>query len=164
MLWRKFRRSSAAIVLITRLCGGGGPTRRGLAWLKISGEDAADWWRRAVCPPRASPRQDRSGADRDHVMFAPLVMALIFASPCRRVTDQASLSRRSPRDPALVSGAGPPQQFRRARHRRVATFAERFPRSDGRDAALALSIPSSADHRLITAAILAATWRSAAAG
>ena len=71
MLWRSFADSSAAIVLITPvIVMAAGQLAGGLAWLTISGEDAADLVTTAPLAGLArDPRQDRSGADRDRRDF-----------------------------------------------------------------------------------------------
>ena len=67
MLWRSFSDSAMAIVLITPvIVMAAGQLAGGLAWLTISGEDAADLVATAPLPAVArDPGQDRSGADRD---------------------------------------------------------------------------------------------------
>src|SRR6202023_2100117 len=81
MLWRSFADSSASIVLITPvIVMAAGQLAGGLAWLTISGEDAADLVATAPLTP--------SGVIRAKievvliaigVIFSPLVMALVLA-------------------------------------------------------------------------------------
>src|SRR4051794_38353315 len=82
MLWRSFSDSSAAIVLITPvIVMAAGQLAGGLAWLTISGEDAADLVATAPLPPSSVIRAKIEvvllsiGA-----IFAPLIAALAFAS------------------------------------------------------------------------------------
>src|SRR5258705_319858 len=83
MLWRSFSDSSLAIVLITPvMVMAADQLAGGLAWLTISGEDAADLV--ATAPLRAS-RVIRAKIEVVMIVigaiFAPLVAALLFASP-----------------------------------------------------------------------------------
>src|SRR5947209_6798037 len=83
LLWRSFSDSSAAIMLVTPvIVMAAGQLAGGLAWLTISGEDAADLVATAPLPPASVTR-----AKIEVVLitiaaiFAPLVAALAFASP-----------------------------------------------------------------------------------
>src|SRR6202008_462979 len=82
MLWRSFSDSSAAIILITPvIVMAAGQLAGGLAWLTISGEDAADLVATAPIPPSLVLRAKIEvvliaiGA-----VFAPFVVALAFVS------------------------------------------------------------------------------------
>ena len=167
LLWRSFADSSAAIVLITPVVVmAAGQLAGGLAWLTISGEDAADLVTTAPLPPSQVIRAKievvlmAMGA-----IFAPLVAALAFASPLQAMVTATGV---------IVAAASATSiqlwfrvqakrsQFRRRQtSSRLATFAEAFS-SIGWAAtvALALTLPIvAAVSGLMTAAILAATWK-----
>src|SRR4051795_10207484 len=87
LLWRSFADSSAAIVLITPvIVMAAGQLAGGLAWLTICGEGAADLVATAPLPPsrviRAKIEVVLIGIG---AIFAPLIGALIFASPLQAV-------------------------------------------------------------------------------
>jgi len=167
MLWRSFSDSSAAIVLITPvIVMAAGQLAGGLAWLTISGEDAADLVATAPLPP--------SGVIRAKIevvliaigaIFAPLVAALALASPLQAVVTALGVVI------ATVSAAAiqlwfrvqaKRSQFRRRQtSSRLATFAEAFCSIGwAATAALALAIPVAAlISGLMTSGILAATWK-----
>src|SRR6202023_3538989 len=83
MLWRSFADSSAAIVLITPvIVMAAGQLAGGLGWLTISGEDAADLVATAPLPPsRVTRAKIEVVLIAIGAIFAPLVIALVFASP-----------------------------------------------------------------------------------
>jgi ABC-2 type transport system permease protein len=167
MLWRSFSESSAAIVLITPvIVMAAGQLAGGLAWLTISGEDAADLVATAPLPPSSVIRAKIEvvllsiGA-----IFAPLIAALAFASVTQAIVTALGVIV------ATVS-AGAIQlwfrvqakrsQFRRRQtSSRLATFAEAFCSIGwAATAALAVTIPVAAViSGAMTAAILAATWK-----
>ena len=167
MLWRSFSESSAAIVLITPvIVMAAGQLAGGLAWLTISGEDAADLVATAPLPPSSVIRAKIEvvllsiGA-----IFAPLIAALAFASVTQAIVTALGVIV------ATVS-AGAIQlwfrvqakrsQFRRRQtSSRLATFAEAFCSIGwAATAALAVTIPIVAIiSGAMTAAILAATWK-----
>jgi ABC-2 type transport system permease protein len=167
MLWRSFSESSAAIVLITPvIVMAAGQLAGGLAWLTISGEDAADLVATAPLPPSSVIRAKIEvvllsiGA-----IFAPLIAALAFASVTQAIVTALGVIV------ATVS-AGAIQlwfrvqakrsQFRRRQtSSRLATFAEAFCSIGwAATAALAVTIPIAAIiSGAMTAAILAATWK-----
>jgi ABC-2 type transport system permease protein len=167
MLWRSFSESSAAIVLITPvIVMAAGQLAGGLAWLTISGEDAADLVATAPLPPSRVIRAKIEvvllsiGA-----IFAPLIAALAFASVTQAIVTALGVII------ATVS-AGAIQlwfrvqakrsQFRRRQtSSRLATFAEAFCSIGwAATAALAVTIPIAAViSGALTAAILAATWK-----
>src|SRR4030081_2541608 len=83
MLWRSFSDSSAALILITPvIVMAAGQLAGGLAWLTISGEDAADL---VATAPLPASRVTRAKIEVVLIIigaiFAPLVTALLFASP-----------------------------------------------------------------------------------
>jgi ABC-2 type transport system permease protein len=167
MLWRSFSESSAAIVLITPvIVMAAGQLAGGLAWLTISGEDAADLVATAPLPPSSVIRAKIEvvllsiGA-----IFAPLIAALAFASVTQAIVTTLGVIV------ATVS-AGAIQlwfrvqakrsQFRRRQtSSRLATFAEAFSSIGwAATAALALAIPAAAlISGLMTVATIAATWK-----
>src|SRR6476619_123122 len=83
LLWRSFADSSLSIALITPvIVMAAGQLAGGLAWLTISGEDAADL---VATAPLPASRVIRAKIEvvliAIGVIFAPLVVALLFASP-----------------------------------------------------------------------------------
>jgi ABC-2 type transport system permease protein len=167
LLWRSFADSSAAIVLITPvIVMAAGQLAGGLAWLTISGEDAADLVATAPLPPsRVIRAKIEVVLISIGVIFAPLVLALGFASPLQAVVTAIG----------VVVGAASAtsiqlwfriqakrSQFRRRQtSSRLATFAEAFSSIGwAATAALALAVPVLAIiSGLMTAALLAATWK-----
>jgi ABC-2 type transport system permease protein len=167
MLWRSFSESSAAIVLITPvIVMAAGQLAGGLAWLTISGEDAADLVATAPLPPTSVIRAKVEvvlisiGA-----IFAPLITALAFAS-----VTQAIITALGVIVAAVSAGAiqlwfrvqAKRSQFRRRQtSSRLATFSEAFCSIGwAATAALAVTIPIAAIiSGAMTAAILAATWK-----
>ena len=114
MLWRSFSDSSAAIVLITPvIVMAAGQLAGGLAWLTISGEDAADLVATAPLPPsRVTRAKIEVVLIAIAAIFAPLVAALAFASPFAGGGHRARRHHRNRlrhRDPALVPRAGQAQ-------------------------------------------------------
>ena len=114
MLWRSFSDSSAAIVLITPvIVMAAGQLAGGLAWLTISGEDAADLVATAPLPPsRVIRAKIEVVLIAIGVIFAPLIAAL--ALPRRRRPSITALgviiaTHLGGRDPALVPRAGQAQ-------------------------------------------------------
>ena len=167
MLWRSFSESSTAVVLITPvIVMAAGQLAGGLAWLTISGEDAADLIATAPLPPQRVIRAKIEvvvmviGA-----IFAPLIFALAFVSPL-----QAAITAVGVIVATVSAGAiqlwfrvqAKRSQFRRRQtSSRLATFAEAFCSIGwAATAALAVSIPIAAVvSGVITAGILAATWK-----
>jgi ABC-2 type transport system permease protein len=167
MLWRSFADSSAVIVLITPvIVMAAGQLAGGLAWLTISGEDAADL---VATAPLPSSRVTRAKIEvvliAIGVMFAPLILALIFASPLQAVVTAAGVATASVSATAIqlwFRVQGRRSQFRRRQtSSRLATFAEAFCSIGwAATAALALSIPITAlISGSMTTGILVATWR-----
>jgi ABC-2 type transport system permease protein len=167
MLWRNFSDSSAAIVLITPvIVMAAGQLAGGLAWLTISGEDAADL---VATAPLAPSRVIRAKIEvvliAICVIFAPLVAALAFASLLQAAVTAAGVIIAAASATAIqlwFRVQARRSQFRRRQtSSRLATFAEAFCSIGwAATAALALAMPLAAlITGLITAAILAATWK-----
>jgi len=167
MLWRSFSESSNAIVLITPvIVMAAGQLAGGLAWLTISGEDAADLVATAPLPPS---RVTRAKVEVVLIViaavFAPLIAALAFASVTQAAVTALGVVI------ATVSAAAiqlwfrvqaKRSQFRRRQtSSRLATFAEAFCSIGwAATAALAVTIPVAAVvSGAITVMILAATWK-----
>jgi ABC-2 type transport system permease protein len=167
MLWRSFADSSASIVLITPvIVMAAGQLAGGLAWLTISGEDAAELVATAPLPP--------SGVIRAKievvliaigVIFSPLVLALAFASPLQAAITASGVVVAAASATAIqlwFRVQARRSQFRRRQtSSRLATFAEAFSSIGwAATAALALALPIAAlISGLMTAGILAATWK-----
>jgi ABC-2 type transport system permease protein len=167
LLWRSFSDSSAAIVLITPVVVmAAGQLAGGLAWLTISGEDAADLVATAPLSPSAVLR-----AKIEVVLivigtiFAPLVAALAFASPLQAAATAGGVTIGAASATAIqlwFRVQARRSQFRRRQtSSRLATFAEAFSSIGwAATSALALSIPVGAViSGLMTAAIVAAVWK-----
>jgi ABC-2 type transport system permease protein len=167
MLWRSFADSTLAIVLITPVVVmAAGQLAGGLAWLTISGEDAADL---VTSAPLSPSRMIRTKIEvvliAIGLMFAPLIFALLFASLPQAVVTALGVIVAAASATAIqlwFRVQARRSQFRRRQtSSRLATFAEAFS-SIGWAAtgALALALPIGAlITGLITAAILAATWK-----
>ena len=168
MLWRSFADSSAAIVLITPvIVMAAGQLAGGLAWLTISGEDAADLVATAPLPPsRVIRAKIEVVLIAIGVIFAPLVAALAVclaaAGRGHRLRRRRSRRHRPPRSSSGFGCRRSRSQFRRRQtSSRLATFAEAFSSIGwAATAALVLAIPVAAlISGLMTAAIFAATWK-----
>jgi ABC-2 type transport system permease protein len=167
MLWRSFADSSAAIVLITPvIVMAAGQLAGGLAWLTISGEDAADL---VATAPLPASRVIRAKIEVVLIaiaaIFAPLVLALLFASPLQAAVTASGVIIAAAAATAIqlwFRVQARRSQFRRRQtSSRLATFAEAFSSIGwAATAALLLAIPIAAlISGLMTAAILAATWK-----
>jgi ABC-2 type transport system permease protein len=167
MLWRSFADSSAAIVLITPvIVMASGQLAGGLAWLTISGEDAADL---VATAPLPSARVTRAKIEVVLIaigaMFAPLILALVFVSPLQAAVTAAGVAIASVSATAIqlwFRVQARRSQFRRRQtSSRLATFAEAFSSIGwAATAALALSLPFAAViSGVMTAGILTATWK-----
>jgi ABC-2 type transport system permease protein len=167
MLWRSFSESSDAIVLITPvIVMAAGQLAGGLAWLTISGEDAADLVATAPLPPSYVIRAKVEvvllsiGA-----IFAPLIAALAFASVTQAIVTALGVIVATASAAAIqlwFRVQAKRSQFRRRQtSSRLATFAEAFCSIGwAATAALAVTIPIAAViSGGMTAAILAATWK-----
>ena len=167
MLWRSFSDSSAATVLITPvIVMAAGQLAGGLAWLTISGEDAADLVATAPMPPGSVIRAKVEVVMiAIGVIFAPLVAALALASPVQAAVTAIFVVI------ATVSAAAiqlwfrvqaKRSQFRRRQtSSRIATFAEAFCSIGwAATAILAVTIPIAAViSGAMTALMLAGTWK-----
>ena len=167
MLWRSFADSSAAIMLITPvIVMAAGQLAGGLAWLTISGEDASDLVATAPLPPsRVIRAKIEVVLIAIGTLFAPLIIALSFASPQQAAVTTAGVIIAAASATAIqlwFRVQAKRSQFRRRQtSSRLATFAEAFS-SIGWAAtgALILSIPVAAlITGLLTAAIVALTWK-----
>jgi ABC-2 type transport system permease protein len=167
MLWRSFADSSAAIVLITPvIVMAAGQLAGGLSWLTISGEDAADLVATAPLPPaRVIRAKIEVVLITIGVIFAPLIAALIFASPLQAAVTASCVIVAAASATAIqlwFRVQARRSQFRRRQtSSRLATFAEAFSSIGwAATAALALSMPiAGLVSGLMTAAIVAATWK-----
>jgi ABC-2 type transport system permease protein len=138
----------------------------GLAWLTISGEDAADLVATAPLPhQRVTRAKIEVVLMAIAAIFAPLVLALAFASPLQAIVTASAV---------IVAAASATSiqlwfrvqakrsQFRRRQtSSRLATFAEAFTSIGwAATSALALSIPIAAVvSGLMTLGILLMTWK-----
>jgi ABC-2 type transport system permease protein len=167
LLWRSFADSSLAIVLITPvIVMAAGQLAGGLAWLTISGEDAADL---VATAPLPASRIIRAKIEvvlmTIGAVFAPLVAALLFASPLHAAVTAIGVIIASASATAIqlwFRVQARRSQFRRRQtSSRLATFAEAFSSIGwAATAALALAMPPFAlVTGLMTAGILAATWK-----
>ncbi|HET6839144.1 MAG TPA: permease [Bradyrhizobium sp.] len=167
MLWRSFGDNSAGLVLITPvIVMAAGQLSGGLAWLTISGEDAADL---VATAPLPASRVTRAKIEVVLIAigatFAPLVIALALASPVQALITALGVATASASATAVqlwFRVQARRSQFRRRQtSSRLATFAEAFSSIGwAATAALALAIPFAAlVSGLMTAGILAATWK-----
>jgi len=167
LLWRSFSDSSAAIVLVTPvIVMAAGQLAGGLAWLTISGEDAADLIATAPMSPSCVTRAKIEVVlIAIGVIFAPLVAALAFASPLQAAITALGVVVATMSATAIqlwFRVQAKRSQFRRRQtSSRLATFAEAFSSIGwAATAALALAMPAAAlISGLMTAAIMAATWK-----
>ena len=167
MLWRSFSDSSLAIVLITPvIVMAAGQLAGGLAWLTISGEDAADLVATAPLQPSHVIRAKIEVVlIAIAVIFAPLVAALLFASPLQAAVTAVGVIIAAASATAIqlwFRVQARRSQFRRRQtSSRLATFAEAFSSIGwAATAALVLAVPVAAlVSGLMTMAILAATWK-----
>jgi ABC-2 type transport system permease protein len=167
LLWRSFSDGSVAIVLITPvIVMAAGQLAGGLGWLTISGEDAPDL---VATAPLPASRMIRAKIEvvlfAIAVLFAPLVLALVFASPMQAAVTAVGVAVAAASATAIqlwFRVQARRSQFRRRQtSSRLATFAEAFSSIGwAATAALALAIPMAAViSGLMTAGILAATWK-----
>ncbi|MFL6838855.1 MAG: permease [Bradyrhizobium sp.] len=167
MLWRSFSDRSAAIVLVTPvIVMAAGQLAGGLAWLTISGEDAADLVATApIRPSRVTRAKVEVVLIAIGVIFAPLVVALAFASALQAAVTALGVITATTSAAAIqlwFRVQARRSQFRRRQtSSRVATFAEAFCSIGwAATSALALAIPIAAViSGVVTSAILAATWK-----
>jgi ABC-2 type transport system permease protein len=166
-LWRSFSDHSAAIILITPvIVMAAGQLAGGLAWLTISGEDAADLVATAPLSPSSVIR-----AKIEVVLISigvvclPLIAALAFVAPLQAVVTTVGIVAGATSATAIqfwFRVQAKRSQFRRRQtSSRLATFAEAFSSIGwAATAGLALAIPvGAAICGLITAALVAMTWK-----
>jgi ABC-2 type transport system permease protein len=167
MLWRSFADRSAAILLVTPvIVMAAGQLAGGLAWLTISGEDAADL---VATAPLSASRVIRAKIEVVLIgigdILAPLIVALLFASPLQAVVTALGIAAAAASATAIqlwFRVQARRSQFRRRQtSSRLATFAEAFSSIGwAATAVLALALPSIAVVTgLMTACLLAATWK-----
>jgi len=167
MLWRSFSDSGLAIVLITPvIVMAAGQLAGGLAWLTISGEDAADLVATApLTPSRVIRAKIEVVLIAIAAIFAPLVAALLFASPLQAAVTAAGVIVGAASATAIqlwFRVQAKRSQFRRRQtSSRLATFAEAFSSIGwAATAALTLAVPAAAlVSGLMTLGIVAATWK-----
>jgi ABC-2 type transport system permease protein len=167
MLWRNFSDSNMAIVLITPvIVMAAGQLAGGLAWLTISGEDAADLVATApLKPSRVIHAKIEVVLIAIAVIFAPLVAALLFASPLQAAVTALGVIIAAASATAIqlwFRVQAKRSQFRRRQtSSRLATFAEAFSSIGwAATAALVLAAPIAAlVSGLMTLGIVAATWK-----
>ena len=154
LLWRSFADSSAAIVLVTPvIVMAAGQLAGGLAWLTISGEDAADLVATAPLPPsRVIRAKIEVVLIAIGVIFAPLVLALGFASPLQAAVTAIGVIIGAASATAIqlwFRVQAKRSQFRRRQtSSRLATFAEAFSSIGwAATAALALAVPDRRPHQ-----------------
>jgi ABC-2 type transport system permease protein len=138
----------------------------GLAWLTISGEDAADL---VATAPLPASRVIRAKIEVVLIsigaVFAPLVTAIALVAPLQAAVTAAGVLVGAASSTAIqlwFRVQARRSQFRRRQtSSRLATFAEAFSSIGwAATAALALAIPAAAAvSGVMTAAIVAATWK-----
>jgi ABC-2 type transport system permease protein len=167
LLWRNFSDGAVAIILITPVVVmAAGQLAGGLAWLTISGEDAPDL---VATAPLLTSRTIRAKIEvvllAISALFAPLVLALLFASPMQAAITATGVTIAAASAAAIqlwFRVQARRSQFRRRQtSSRLATFAEAFSSIGwAATAALALAIPvASSVTGLMTIGILIATWK-----
>ncbi len=166
-LWRSFSNSSTAIVLITPvIVMAAGQLAGGLAWLTISGEDAADLVATApLIPSNIIRAKIEVVLIAIAVIFAPLVGALALLAPAQAVVTAGGVTIAAASATAIqlwFRVQARRSQFRRRQtSSRLATFAEAFSSIGwAATSALVLALPLVAVvSAALTLAILAATWK-----
>ncbi|HKO69940.1 MAG TPA: permease [Bradyrhizobium sp.] len=167
MLWRRFADSAMAIVVVTPvIVMAAGQLAGGLAWLTISGEDAADL---VATAPLTASRIIRAKIEVVLIaigaIFAPFAIALLFASSVQAAVTALFVILATVSATAIqlwFRVQARRSQFRRRQtSSRLATFAEAFSSIGwAATAALALAVPIAAIVTgVMTLAILAATWK-----
>jgi ABC-2 type transport system permease protein len=166
-LWRSFSDRSTAILLITPvIVMAAGQLAGGLAWLTISGEDAADLVATAPLSPSSVIRAKIEVVLISiGVIFSPLVAALAIAAPLQAAVTTIGITIAAASATTIqlwFRVQAKRSQFRRRQtSSRIATFAEAFSSIGwAATAALALALPEGAIVTgLITMALVAATWK-----
>lgn len=167
MLWRSFSNSTTAIVLVTPvIVMAAGQLAGGLAWLTISGEDAADLVATApLSPSQVIRAKIEVVLMAIGVIFAPLVLVLAFASPPQAAVTACGVAIATVSATAIqlwFRVQARRSQFRRRQtSSRLATFAEAFSSIGwAATAALVLALPVAAlISGMMTLGIMAATWK-----
>jgi ABC-2 type transport system permease protein len=166
-LWRSFSDSSTATVLITPvIVMAAGQLAGGLAWLTISGEDAADL---VATAPLSASRVIRAKIEvvliAIGVIFAPFVAALALLALPQAMVTAAGVGIAAASATAIqlwFRVQAKRTQFRRRQtSSRLATFSEAFSSIGwAATSALALAIPAAAAvSGAMTLALIAATWK-----
>ncbi|MET0221810.1 MAG: permease [Tardiphaga sp.] len=167
MLWRSFGDGPGAlIVLAPVIVMAAGQLSGGLAWLTISGEDAADLVATAPLPGRSLiSAKIEVVLIVIAVVFAPLIAALAWAAPnLAAVTALATIIAAASATSIQLwfrVQARRSQFRRRQTSSRIATFAEAFSSIGwAATAALALVVPTAAAiAAALTATLMALTWK-----
>jgi ABC-2 type transport system permease protein len=167
MLWRSFADNAMAIVVVTPvIVMAAGQLAGGLAWLTISGEDAADLMATVPLPASSMIRvKIEVVLIAISAIFAPLVVALLFASLVQAAITALFVILATASATAIqlwFRVQARRSQFRRRQtSSRLATFAEAFSSIGwAATASLALIVPIAAIVTgLMTVVILAATWK-----
>ena len=132
MLWKSFGDGTGALVLLVPvLVMAAGQLAGGLAWLAISGEDAPDLVATAPVPARWIVRAKIEAVIGVIAMvFAPLVVAIAFASPLHALVTAAGVLVAASSSTAIqlwFRSQAKRSHFRRRQiSSRLATFAEAF--------------------------------------
>ncbi|MBN9042995.1 MAG: permease [Rhizobiales bacterium 62-47] len=166
MLWRSFSDHADGAVLATPvLVMAAGQLAGGLAWLTISGEDAADLVATAPLPVMQVTRAKIEVVLMViAVVFAPLLLPLLFIAPAQATVAAFGIAVATLSATAIqlwFRVAARRSQFRRRQTAsRLATFAEAFSSIGwSATAAMVLSNPViAAVTALLTLGALAATW------
>ena len=166
-LWRSFSDSSTALVLITpMIVMAAGQLAGGLAWLTISGEDAADLVATApLTPSRVIRAKIEVALISICVLFTPLVGALAILAPLQAAVTAFAVMIAAGSATAIqlwFRVQAKRSQFRRRQtSSRIATFAEAFSSIGwAATSALVLMAPIAAIvTALMTIGIIATTWK-----
>jgi len=166
-LWRSFSDSSTALVLITpMIVMAAGQLAGGLAWLTISGEDAADLVATApLSPSRVIRAKIEVALISICVLFTPLVGALAILAPLQAAVTAFAVMIAAGSATAIqlwFRVQAKRSQFRRRQtSSRIATFAEAFSSIGwAATSALVLMAPIAAIvTALMTIGIIATTWK-----
>jgi ABC-2 type transport system permease protein len=167
LLWRSFADSTAALVLVTPvIVMAAGQLAGGLAWLTISGEDAADLVASApLSPAQVIRAKIEVVLITIGVIFAPLLLALVLVAPRQAAVTACGVIAAAGSATSIQLWFRVQASRRHFRRRqtssRLATFAEAFCSIGwSATAVLALTIPVAAlICGLMTSAIFAATWK-----
>ena len=166
-LWRSFSDTSTALVLITPvIVMAAGQLAGGLAWLTISGEDAADLVATApLSPSRVIRAKIEVVLISICVLFTPLVAALAILAPLQAAVTAFAVMIAAGSATAIqlwFRVQAKRSQFRRRQtSSRIATFAEAFSSIGwAATSALVLMAPIAAIvTALMTVGIIATTWK-----